>query len=60
MQSSTTSVSMADKKYCTGCQTLRSQTEGEKVKRGKATRWICNFCKAKTNKSIYASKTRNK
>jgi ribosomal protein L37AE/L43A len=39
---------------------MRSADEGEKVKRGKAIRWICNICKAKANVSMYASKTRSK
>lgn len=43
-------------KYCFGCQNYRLKTEGQKVKRGRSTRWICNFCVARLNISPYLSK----
>jgi len=35
---------------------MRHPDNGEKVKRGKATRWMCVMCINKVNKSIYAGK----
>lgn len=44
------------KKYCSGCQQLRHPEQGKLVRRGKINRWICTFCLAKTNVSMYTRK----
>lgn len=45
-------------RFCTGCQQFRRPEDGKKEKRGKVTRWICNWCLARKNISIYQSKVK--
>jgi len=44
------------KKFCSGCQQLREESDGKKVLRGRITRWMCNICLDKRNVSLYQSK----
>jgi hypothetical protein len=44
------------KKFCSGCQQLREESDGKKVLRGRITRWMCNICLEKKNVSLYQSK----
>jgi hypothetical protein len=43
-------------KFCAGCQTLRDESNGKKVVRGKATRWMCQTCLDKKNVTVYGKK----
>ena len=47
-----------ERKFCTGCQTMRPLSEGSIVQRGKMKRWICVVCQDRKNVSPYATKAK--
>lgn len=47
------------KKFCTSCQCMRPQNEGQ-IKKTTASRWICNVCVARKSASVYSSKGKDK